>query len=178
MSCDPAVMARMNHPCALNVRTKASILWNTARRILICCSCIRRTAGSAASMVSIADRTRPERARQFSLQERASSVCWWMSKPTSRRGLTKGKSRPDCAPVAPNDDALRWSARLSAMACSSSARSRSSDAVSQGAYVNLTLVNHSETEFVMDFIFVQPHEPRARVRTTPIGPTTSTRQRC
>ena len=38
------------------------------------------------------------------------------------------------------------------------------DAISQGHYVNLTLVNHTETEFVLDFIFVQPHEPRARVR--------------
>lgn len=38
------------------------------------------------------------------------------------------------------------------------------DATSQGNYVNLTLVNHTETEFVLDFIFVQPHEPRAKVR--------------
>jgi hypothetical protein len=33
-----------------------------------------------------------------------------------------------------------------------------------GAYVNLTLVNHTETEFVFDFIFIQPLEPRATVR--------------
>jgi hypothetical protein len=38
------------------------------------------------------------------------------------------------------------------------------DPVAQGAYVNLTLVNHTETEFVLDFIFVQPHQPRAKVR--------------
>jgi hypothetical protein len=36
--------------------------------------------------------------------------------------------------------------------------------IAQGAYVNLTLVNHTETEFVFDFIFVQPLEPRATVR--------------
>ncbi len=36
--------------------------------------------------------------------------------------------------------------------------------VQNGAYVNLTLVNHTETEFVFDFIFVQPLEPRATVR--------------
>ena len=36
--------------------------------------------------------------------------------------------------------------------------------VATGAYVNLTLVNHTETEFVFDFIFVQPLEPRATVR--------------
>ncbi|RME20368.1 MAG: DUF3467 domain-containing protein [Deltaproteobacteria bacterium] len=34
----------------------------------------------------------------------------------------------------------------------------------QGAYVNLALVNHTETEFVFDFIFVQPQQPRAKVR--------------
>lgn len=38
------------------------------------------------------------------------------------------------------------------------------DAVSQGAYANMTLVNHTETEFLLDFIFVQPMEPRAKVR--------------
>lgn len=36
--------------------------------------------------------------------------------------------------------------------------------VAQGAYVNLTLVNHTETEFVLDFIYIQPLEPRATVR--------------
>lgn len=34
----------------------------------------------------------------------------------------------------------------------------------QGVYVNLAAVNHSDTEFVMDFIFVQPQAPRAKVR--------------
>ena len=36
--------------------------------------------------------------------------------------------------------------------------------VAQGAYVNLAVVNHNETEFVVDFIFVQPQAPRAKVR--------------
>jgi hypothetical protein len=36
--------------------------------------------------------------------------------------------------------------------------------VASGAYVNLTLVNHTETEFVLDFVFIQPLEPRASVR--------------
>lgn len=36
--------------------------------------------------------------------------------------------------------------------------------VSQGAYANLAIVNHNETEFVLDFIFVQPQQPRAKVR--------------
>lgn len=38
------------------------------------------------------------------------------------------------------------------------------DDMAQGAYVNLALVNHTETEFVMDFIFVQPQQPKAKVR--------------
>lgn len=38
------------------------------------------------------------------------------------------------------------------------------DPIAQGSYVNLTLVNHTETEFVLDFIYVQPLEPRAKVR--------------
>lgn len=38
------------------------------------------------------------------------------------------------------------------------------EATAQGSYVNLTLVNHTETEFIFDFIFVQPMDPRAKVR--------------
>lgn len=38
------------------------------------------------------------------------------------------------------------------------------DDVSQGVYVNLAIVNHNENEFVLDFIFVQPGQPRAKVR--------------
>lgn len=38
------------------------------------------------------------------------------------------------------------------------------DATAQGAYINLVLVNHSDNEFVMDFAFLQPAAPRARVR--------------
>ncbi len=34
----------------------------------------------------------------------------------------------------------------------------------QGAYANLAMVNHSETEFVLDFIYVQPQQPKAKVR--------------
>ncbi|RLB58550.1 MAG: DUF3467 domain-containing protein [Deltaproteobacteria bacterium] len=36
--------------------------------------------------------------------------------------------------------------------------------IAQGAYVNLAMVNHSETEFIIDFIYVQPQQPRAKVR--------------
>lgn len=36
--------------------------------------------------------------------------------------------------------------------------------VAQGVYVNLAAVNHNESEFIVDFIFVQPQAPRAKVR--------------
>ena len=35
---------------------------------------------------------------------------------------------------------------------------------SLGAYANMTLVNHTETEFVFDFVFIPPTDPRAKVR--------------
>ena len=36
--------------------------------------------------------------------------------------------------------------------------------IAQGVYINLAAVNHSDTEFVIDFIFMQPQAPRAKVR--------------
>jgi hypothetical protein len=36
--------------------------------------------------------------------------------------------------------------------------------MAQGVYVNMAMVNHTETEFTMDFIYVQPHQPKAKVR--------------
>lgn len=36
--------------------------------------------------------------------------------------------------------------------------------VAQGIYANLALISHSESEFVMDFIFLQPQVPKAKVR--------------
>ncbi len=38
------------------------------------------------------------------------------------------------------------------------------EATAQGSYVNLTLVNHTEMEFIFDFAFVQPMDPRAKIR--------------
>lgn len=38
------------------------------------------------------------------------------------------------------------------------------DAIANGAYVNMALLNHNETEFVIDFIYVQPQGPKAVVR--------------
>ena len=36
--------------------------------------------------------------------------------------------------------------------------------VAQGVYVNLALVNHTETEFTIDVMYVQPQQPKAKVR--------------
>lgn len=37
------------------------------------------------------------------------------------------------------------------------------DDVANGKYANMALVNHTETEFTLDFIYVQPQQPRAKV---------------
>lgn len=34
----------------------------------------------------------------------------------------------------------------------------------QGVYINLALINHTETEFILDFIYVQPQTPQGKVR--------------
>jgi hypothetical protein len=38
------------------------------------------------------------------------------------------------------------------------------DEMANGSYINMALVNHTETEFVLDFIYVQPQQPKAKVR--------------
>jgi len=38
------------------------------------------------------------------------------------------------------------------------------DDVAQGAYVNLAFVNHTPDEFIMDFIYVPPNTPKAKLR--------------
>ena len=38
------------------------------------------------------------------------------------------------------------------------------DATALGMYVNMAMLNHNETEFVIDFIFVTPQMPKAVVR--------------
>ena len=46
--------------------------------------------------------------------------------------------------------------------------------IARGIYANLAVVNHSDAEFTLDFIFVQPQAPRAKVRsrviTSPVMP--------
>src|SRR3954452_13784147 len=43
------------------------------------------------------------------------------------------------------------------------------DAVAQGAYSNLVLINHNDNEFVLDFAYIQPGAPRARIRSRVIS---------
>ncbi|MBN1383950.1 MAG: DUF3467 domain-containing protein [Elusimicrobia bacterium] len=38
------------------------------------------------------------------------------------------------------------------------------DTTAQGLYSNLAFIAHSETEFTVDFIYVQPQQPKAKVR--------------
>jgi len=41
-------------------------------------------------------------------------------------------------------------------------------ATANGAFVNLAMVNHTETEFTLDLMYVQPQAPRAVVRSRAI----------
>ena len=43
------------------------------------------------------------------------------------------------------------------------------EALSQGVYSNLVLINHTENEFVLDFAFIQPSNGRAKVRSRVIS---------
>jgi hypothetical protein len=38
------------------------------------------------------------------------------------------------------------------------------EATAQGLYANLVMINHSENEFVLDFAYLQPTVPVAKVR--------------
>src|SRR5215470_10934370 len=38
------------------------------------------------------------------------------------------------------------------------------ETTAQGAFSNLVLINHNENEFVLDFAYLQPAAPRARIR--------------
>lgn len=50
------------------------------------------------------------------------------------------------------------------------------DTTSQGSYVNLALISHTETEFVLDFIYIQPQQPKAKVRARMITSPTHTKR--
>ncbi len=37
------------------------------------------------------------------------------------------------------------------------------EAVARGQYTNIALITHSETEFILDFLFLQPNAPKTKV---------------
>ena len=37
------------------------------------------------------------------------------------------------------------------------------ETVARGTYANLALISHSETEFLLDFLFLQPQAPKTKV---------------
>ena len=43
------------------------------------------------------------------------------------------------------------------------------DVTAQGVYANLAAMSHTETEFVLDFLFVQPNQPKAKLRSRVIS---------
>ena len=48
----------------------------------------------------------------------------------------------------------------------------------QGVYANLAAVTHTETEFILDFLFLQPDRPKAKVRTRVISSPLHTKRLC
>ena len=38
------------------------------------------------------------------------------------------------------------------------------DAMASGVYSNMAMIHHNDSEFVLDFLYVQPQQPRATVR--------------
>ncbi len=41
---------------------------------------------------------------------------------------------------------------------------RVDDDVAQGIYANMAMVNHTDAEFTIDFVYIQPQAPQAKVR--------------
>ena len=38
-----------------------------------------------------------------------------------------------------------------------------SDEIAKGSYTNMAAVNHTQTEFILDFIYIQPQAPKGNV---------------
>ena len=41
---------------------------------------------------------------------------------------------------------------------------RVDEETAQGVYANMAMVNHSDAEFTIDFVYIQPQAPQAKVR--------------
>jgi len=52
------------------------------------------------------------------------------------------------------------------------------DNTAQGVYSNAAVVSHTETEFVLDFMFLQPNQPKAKVRARVISDPVHTKRLC
>ncbi len=50
------------------------------------------------------------------------------------------------------------------------------DDVASGQYVNMVLVNHNDSEFVLDCIYVQPQAPKAQVKSRLISSPRNTKR--
>ncbi len=50
------------------------------------------------------------------------------------------------------------------------------DDTAQGIYSNLALLTHTETEFVLDFVYIQPQAPKAKVRSRIVTSPTHTKR--
>lgn len=60
---------------------------------------------------------------------------------------------------------VRWAAMADEPKKAPKIQIQMDDEVAPGRYSNLVLVNHSENEFLLDFAFLQPGSPRAKVHT-------------
>lgn len=38
------------------------------------------------------------------------------------------------------------------------------EATAQGSYANLGIINHNDSEFTLDFVYIQPQSPQGKVR--------------
>lgn len=50
------------------------------------------------------------------------------------------------------------------------------EVVAQGIYANLVIITHNEAEFTLDFVYVQPQQPKARLRSRVIISPTNTKR--
>jgi hypothetical protein len=50
------------------------------------------------------------------------------------------------------------------------------EATAHGMYINLAMIGHTETEFTMDFIYVQPQQPKGKVRARVISSPSHTKR--
>ena len=81
------------------------------------------------------------------------------------RGSSSFAARPQSlAPHRPKCEKARMAADNPATPPQVQIQLQIDEQTAQGMYVNMAMLNHNETEFVIDFIYVQPQAPKAVVR--------------